>query len=152
QQGCAHSQAEHVMSLLSGIGDDIIDRLKNRTAMTIAAGKVAILVANEAMKLRSGEISGEQFRVRTGGHLGSSAGIILGAAAAAGVGGARIVPGSGNAGGAFPGGVLGARGGEEIGRFTAALLEPRIPQKDARNDAAKDEKPADEKPAEEKRG
>lgn len=109
---------------LGGIGEDILDRLKNKTAIGIAAGKIAILVTHDVLRLRAGELTADQFRVRAGGHLGSSAGIVLGAATGAAFG--AIVPGIGNIAGAFTGGMIGAMAGEEVGRFTASLLEPHV--------------------------
>src|SRR5262245_24606142 len=119
--------------------DDIWTRLKSPTAWGIAVGKVMILMSREGINLRTGKITQEQFRVRTGGHFGSSAGIILGAAAGAAAG--SLVPGIGNIAGAFAGGVIGAMGGEEIGRLTASLLAPNIVKDEP---AAKSDAPADD--------
>src|SRR5262245_8585826 len=123
------------MSDVLGGKDDIWTRLKSPTAWAISVGKLTILCTREAIRLRSGEISAEQFRVRTSGHFGSSAGIILGAAGGAAVG--SLVPGIGNIAGAFAGGVIGAMAGEEAGRFTASLLEPKI-VRDVKKDEKKD--------------
>jgi phage tail tape-measure protein len=112
--------------MLQGIKDDIIDRLKNRTAITIAVGKLGILVAHDLALYGLGEIDREKLRARLGGHVGSSAGIVLGAAVGAAVG--AVVPGIGNIAGAFTGGIVGAMGGEELGRATASLLEPHLPR------------------------
>jgi hypothetical protein len=105
-------------------GDDIWKRLKSPTAWAISVGKLGLLVTREAIRLRMGTITPQQFRVRTGGHVGSSAGIILGAAAGAAAG--AVVPGIGNIAGAFCGGVIGAMAGEEFGRWTASHLETTI--------------------------
>lgn len=110
--------------MIFGGKDDIWTRLTSPTTWAIAGGKFVIVVTREAMRLREGSISAEQFRVRAGGHLGSSMGIILGAATGAACG--SIVPGIGNIAGAFAGGVIGAMAGEEAGRMTASLLEPKI--------------------------
>lgn len=110
--------------MIFGGKDDIWTRLKSPTAWAISVGKLSMLVTREAVRLRAGEITAEQFRVRTSGHFGSSAGIILGAAAGAACG--SLVPGIGNIAGAFAGGVIGAMSGEELGRATASLLEPKI--------------------------
>jgi hypothetical protein len=106
------------------MGQDIWKNLRSPTTWVIAVGKVGILVTREAIRLRMGEITPQQFRVSAGGHFGSSAGIILGAAAGAAAG--VIVPGIGNIAGAFCGGVIGAMAGEELGRATASVMEPKI--------------------------
>lgn len=107
-----------------GIGEDIVERLKNKTALAVAAGKGTMLVARELYRLRRGEISADEFRVRTGGHFGSSAGIVLGAATGAAFG--AVVPGIGNIAGAFTGGVIGSMAGEEAGRWIASRVGPRV--------------------------
>jgi len=125
--------------MIFGGKDDIWTRLTSPTTWAIAGGKFVIVVTREAMRLRDGSISAEQFRVRAGGHLGSSAGIILGAATGAACG--SIVPGIGNIAGAFAGGVIGAMAGEEAGRMTASLLEPKIVKDPSEpSDASKDPK------------
>lgn len=104
------------------MGQDIWKNLKSPTAWVIAVGKAGILVTQEAIRLRMGTITAEQFRLRAGGHFGSSAGIVLGAAAGAAAG--VIVPGIGNIAGAFCGGVIGGMAGEELGRGIASVVEP----------------------------
>lgn len=112
-----------------GIGEDIVERLKSKTAMAVAASKGTMLVAREIYRLRRGEITADEFRVRTGGHFGSSAGIVLGAATGAAFG--AVVPGIGNIAGAFTGGVIGSMAGEEAGRWVASLVGPKVAQKPA---------------------
>lgn len=101
----------------------LIDRLSSPVA-TAAALTLGLKVGQEASKLKSGEISPEEFKRRAGTHVGTITGTMAGALAGSVVG--RWLPGLGTLAGAFGGGLMGQLIGENLTRKGADRLEPMV--------------------------
>lgn len=103
---------------------------------TAAALTLGLKVGQEAYKLKSGEISAEEFERRAGGHIGSVSGTLMGAAVGAVAG--IWAPGLGTVMGAFSGGFVGQVMGEHFGRKGAERLQRFVhPDAETRKDMKK---------------
>ena len=111
----------------------LIDRLSSPVA-TAAALTLGLKVGQEASKLKSGEISPEEFKRRAGSHVGTITGTMAGALAGSVIG--RWLPGFGTLAGAFGGGLMGQMVGEHLTQKGADRIEPIV-----RRDEEADEAP-----------
>ena len=80
-----------------------------------AALSLGIKIGQESTLLRSGDINRDEFRKRTGRHVGAVTGTLAGAGIGTVIG--RLWPGGGTVIGAFMGGMLGEMWGERVGRL-----------------------------------
>ncbi|MBK8010605.1 MAG: hypothetical protein IPK13_04605 [Deltaproteobacteria bacterium] len=97
-----------------------------------AAIRLGIRIGQESVKLHRGEIGQDEYRARTGTHVGAAGGTLFGTAVGAWLGGR--IPGIGRIVGAFVGGLLGDVGGEQVGHWgsIAACRILKRPQKSER--------------------
>lgn len=107
--------------VLIRIPPELIRRLSSPVA-TAAALTLGLRVGQELYRVASGEISLEQFKKRTGLHVGTVTGTMGGAVAGALAG--RWLPGIGTVLGAFTGGLVGQFAGAQAASKGAERLVP----------------------------
>lgn len=96
-------------------------RLGRHPVLVVSTASLGIKLGKEGVRLRRGEIDALEFRLRTGGHVGSMSGGLAGAAAGAAWGSA--FPGLGTVIGAFAGGLIGEELGGRVGRLAIEQVE-----------------------------
>lgn len=104
------------------IPQELLRRLQSPVAAA-AALTLGLRVGQELYRVASGEISLEQFKKRTGLHVGTVTGTVGGAVAGAVAG--RWLPGIGTLLGAFSGGLVGQFAGAQMATKGAERLVPR---------------------------
>ena len=100
-----------------------IDRGLRHPMAAAAAISMGIKLGQESTKLRTGEISREEFRKRASAHMGAITGSLAGMGL--GVAFGRFWPGAGRIMGAFLGGLVGEQVGRDaVDRFGKRWSEP----------------------------
>lgn len=109
-------------------------RLARHPVLVVSTASLGVKVTRDALRMRSGEIDGTEFRARTGRNVGGMSGGLAGAAAGAAWG--SVLPGLGTMLGAMAGGIVGEELGGRVGRL--AIEQAEITWRERRDDLGVD--------------
>jgi len=98
----------------------VAHKIGRHPTLVLSLASLSYRCGRDLYKLRKGQLSAQECKVRAGGHVGGITGSLGGASAGAIIG--SVIPGFGTLVGGFAGGVAGEYAGTKLGQRATRIL------------------------------